>query len=58
MKAKVLIEFNDKHTKKACKKGEIINVTAKRATEILSKGKYIQLVEDENPATTAKKENK
>lgn len=51
MKAKVLIPFKDKETKKAYKKGDIIDVTAKRFNEITSKGKFIQLVEeDEKPA--------
>ena len=50
MKAKVLIPFKDKDTKKEHKKGDIIDVTVKRFNEITAKGKYIQLVEDERPA--------
>ena len=50
MKVKVLIPFKDKETKKVHKKGDIIDVTAKRFNEITAKGKYIQLVEDEKPA--------
>ena len=50
MKAKVLIPFKDKETKKVHKKGDIIDVTVKRFNEITAKGKYIQLVEDERPA--------
>lgn len=50
MKAKVLIPFKDKETKKVHKKGDIIDVTVKRFNEITVKGKYIQLVDDEKPA--------
>lgn len=46
MKAKVLITFNDKYTGKQYKKGDVIEVTAKRFNEITSKGKFIQLVEE------------
>ena len=47
VKVKVLIPFNDKHTGKLHKKDEVLDVTAKRFNEILSKVKYVQLVEDE-----------
>lgn len=47
MKAKVLIPFKDKNTKKIYKKNDIIDVTVTRFNEITTKGKYIQLVEDE-----------
>ena len=50
MKAKVLIPFRDKYTKKVYKKGDIIDVTVKRFNEIATKGNYIQLVEEEKPA--------
>lgn len=50
MKAKVLIPFRDKETKKEHKKGAIIDVTVKRFNEITAKGKYIQLVEDKETA--------
>lgn len=50
MKVKVLIPFRDKETKKTHKKGDIIDVTAKRFNEITAKGKYIQPVEDEKSA--------
>lgn len=49
MKAKVLIPFKDKETKKTHEKGDIIDVTVKRFNEITAKGKYIQLVEEERP---------
>lgn len=51
MKAKVLIPFKDKETKKTYKKGDIIDVTVKRFNEITTRGKFIQLVEEnEKPA--------
>jgi hypothetical protein len=53
MKAKVLIPFRDKVTKKIYKKNEIIDVTVKRFNEIIAKGKYIQLIE-ENTTTAVK----
>lgn len=46
MKAKVLIPFRDKITKKEYKKDDIIDVTAKRFNEITTKGRYIELVEE------------
>lgn len=49
MKAKVLIPFRDKETKKEYKKGDIIDVTTKRCNEIMTAGRFIQLVEDEKP---------
>lgn len=49
MKAKVLITFIDKETKKKHQKGEIIDVTAKRFNEITGKGRYLQLVEEKEP---------
>ena len=53
IKVKVLIPFNDKYTGKQCKKGEILELTAKRINEINRKGSFIELVEEET--TTAKK---
>lgn len=49
MKAKVLIPFRDKETKKIHKKNDVIELTIKRFNEITAKGKYIQLLEDEKP---------
>lgn len=49
MRAKVLIPFRDKETKKAYKKGDIIDVNLKRFNEITAKGKFIQPVEEERP---------
>ncbi len=52
MKAKVLIPFRDKITKKEHKKNDIIDVTADRFNEITKKGRYIEAVEE--TATTKK----
>lgn len=49
MKVKVLIPFRDRETKKKYKKGDIIDVTAKRFNEITTSGRYIQPVEEERP---------
>lgn len=47
MKAKVLIPFRDKVTKKAYKKNDIIEVTENRFNEITRQGRFIQAVEAE-----------
>lgn len=50
MKAKVLIPFRDKETKKNYdKKGAIIDVTAKRFNEINTQGAFLAAVEEEKP---------
>ena len=49
MKVIVLIPFCDKYNGKTYKKGDTIEVTAKRFNEIVAKGKYIQLVEEKEP---------
>lgn len=46
IKVKVLIPFNDKYTGKQYKKGEILDLTAKRINEINRKGAFIELVEE------------
>lgn len=46
IKTKVLIPFTDKETKKHYKKGDIIDLTAKRFNEVLRKGKYIEAAEE------------
>lgn len=46
MKAKVLMRFRDKETKKLHEAGEIIDVTTKRVNEIMRKGGYIELIEE------------
>lgn len=50
MKAKCLIQFYDKDAKKVRKKGDIFDVTTKRFNEIISKGRYVEAVEDEKKA--------
>lgn len=47
MKVKVLIPFYDKETKKTHKKGDVLDITAKRFNEIAEKGKYVQPVDEE-----------
>ena len=47
MKVVVLIPFCDKYTGEQYKKGDVFNITAKRFNEITQKGRYIQLVEEE-----------
>lgn len=46
MKAKVLIPFKDKETKKDYKRNDIIDVTASRFNEIIRKGFFIEAVEE------------
>lgn len=48
MKAKVLIAFNDKYTGKEHKKGDVIDVNAKRFAEITKKGNFIQPVDEKS----------
>lgn len=55
IKSKVLIPFTDKETKKQYKKGDIINLTAKRFNEIQRKGKYIEAAEEETTSDKAEK---
>ena len=55
VKAKIMIPFIDKESGKFYDKtGDVIELTPKRFNESTSKGKFIQLVEDEQ----AKKESK
>lgn len=53
MKAKVLIPFRDKETKKEHKKGAIIDVTAERFNEITKGGRFIEAVEENKPTSKA-----
>lgn len=46
MKAKVLIPFRDRETKKENKKGAIIDVTDKRFKEINAHGRFLAVVEE------------
>ena len=47
MKAKVLIPFTDKETKKTHKKGAVIDMTADRFNEVSRKGRYVEAYEKE-----------
>jgi hypothetical protein len=47
MKAKVLIPFRDKVTRKVRKKGAIIDVTNDRFNEISKVGKFLEPVKEE-----------
>ncbi len=51
IKVKVIIPFNDKNTGKEYKKGDVVEMSAKRINEINSKGRYIVLVEEPAPAS-------
>lgn len=54
MKAKVLISFRDKETKKECKKGDVIEISEKRFKEIMKQGKFLALHnEEKKPASKA-----
>jgi hypothetical protein len=46
MKAKVLIPFRDRETKKEYKKNDIIDVTVSRFNEIIRKGHFIEAAEE------------
>lgn len=46
MKVKVLKPFCDKYTGKKYKTGDFLEVNEKRFNEIIMKGKYIELVEE------------
>ena len=48
MKVKVIIPFRDKETKKKYKKGDIIDVTAKRYNEIVTKARFVELIRETN----------
>lgn len=52
MKAKVLISFRDKETKKECKKGDVIEITEKRFNEIRKAGKLVEEIKETNKPTS------
>lgn len=56
MKAKVLISFRDKVTKKVRKAGDIIDVTPARFNEITRKGRYIEAYVEPEKVTHEPKE--
>lgn len=49
MKVRVLARFRDKHTGKVCNKGDELNITESRLSEILKAGKYVERVQDDEP---------
>ena len=49
MKAKVKMQFYDSVAKVTRKKGDVIDVPAKRFNEIRNKGAYLEAVEDQKP---------
>lgn len=54
IKVKAIRGFYDKEAKIKRKQGEVFEASVKRVNEINSKGRYIELIEDEAPATTKK----
>lgn len=54
MKAKVIIDYIDRETRKLHKAGETVELTEKRFREINAKVKRVQLVEEKQPAKTEK----
>lgn len=54
MKVKAIKAFFDKEAKIKRKQGEVFEASAKRVNEINRKGRYVDLVEEEAPATTKK----
>lgn len=55
LKAKVLYPFYDIEAKINRKTDDVFEVTAKRFNEICRKGRYVELVEEEETETTATK---
>lgn len=46
MKAKVLVEFKDKHTGKIHAKGKTITISKERYAEILTVGKFVEEIKE------------
>ena len=46
MKAKVLIEFRDKHTGKIHVKGKTITISKERFDEIMAVGKFVEEIKE------------
>ena len=58
MKAKVIKEFKDKHTKKIHKVGDVLTVSQERFDEILTVGNFVEEINEEpkaEPKKTTKK---
>lgn len=58
IKVKVILPFFDAETKIKRKKNDVFEVTAKRLNDILRKGRYVEIIEDDASATVAKKTEK
>lgn len=57
MKVIVINSFYDSEAKINRKKGDIVELSAKRINEINRKGRYIELCEDKAVTPTAKEKN-
>ena len=57
LKAKVINNFNDRITKKLCKKGDIISLSNERYKELLAKG-FIEEYKEKKPKVKEKEEVK
>ena len=57
VKAKVINDFNDRITKKLCKKGDIISLSNERYKELLAKG-FIEEYKEKKPKVKEKEEVK
>lgn len=57
VKAKVINDFNDRITKKLCKKGDIISLSNERYKELLVKG-FIEEYKEKKPKLKEKEEVK
>lgn len=57
VKAKVINNFNDRITKKLCKKGDIISLSNERYKELLAKG-FIEEYKEKKPKAKEKEEVK
>lgn len=55
LKAKVINNFNDRITKKLCKKGDIISLSNERYKELLAKG-FIEEYKEKKPKVKEKEE--
>lgn len=60
MRVKVIREFIDRHTKQCHKVGDELDITVERLTEILSVGRFVEIVQaaaetDEQAAAENKK---
>lgn len=47
IKAKVLVTFTDKYSGEECLEGSVIDISVERFNEIILKGNFLQIVEEE-----------